>query len=426
MILLSFLPILLFVCIYVGSGICFSVLGVDNAFYQLSPTVAIIPAIALGWVLYRGSTAQKMRTFIDGVRHPDIITMCIIFLLAGAFSSVTSAIGSIDSTVNLALSLISPQFLLIGIFITAAFISIAIGSSMGTIATIAPIAASLASQGVFSPIIGMATVVSGAMFGDNLSPISDTTIAAVMSQEADMKSKLRLNARVALVSSMITIAILFFVHDAHAIIGVSEYSLILVVPYLFLIALALMGVNVFIVLFLSIACAGFIGYVHHGYTLFALSNDIIKGFMSMHEIMVLSLMVGGLSGLAGSGSRQLTVRLSEWISKVGGQQKTAQLVIAAIVCVFDLLLANNTVAIVFSGDIARDISKRYHIPPHYSAAWLDIFSCVFQGIIPYGAQLLLASTIVGISPLLIMPHVYYCYVLAIVSVVYILGNKKLA
>ncbi|MDR3551392.1 MAG: hypothetical protein P4L31_08315, partial [Candidatus Babeliales bacterium] len=135
--------------------------------------------------------------------------------------------------------------------------------------------------------------------------------------------------------------------------------------------------------------------------------------------------VGGLSGLAGSGSKQLTVRLSEWISKVGGKQKTAQLVIAGIVGVFDLLLANNTVAIVFSGDIARDISKRYHIPPHYSAAWLDISSCVFQGIIPYGAQLLLAGTIAGISPLLIMPHVYYCYILAVVTVVYILGSKKL-
>ncbi|MDR3550819.1 MAG: Na+/H+ antiporter NhaC family protein, partial [Candidatus Babeliales bacterium] len=337
MILVHFLPILLFVSIYVGSGIYFSALGMENAFYQLSPTVAIIPAIALGWLLYRGTTNERMRTFIDGVRHPDIITMCVIFLLAGAFTSVTGAIGSVDSTVNLALSLISPQFLLIGIFITAAFISIAIGSSMGTIATIAPIAASLAAQGVFSPIIGMATVVSGAMFGDNLSPISDTTIAAVMSQEADMKSKLRLNARVALVSSIITIAILFFAHDAQAIIGLRQYSLILVMPYLLLIGLALMGINVFIVLFFSIICAGFIGYAHHGYTLFALSADIIKGFMSMHEIMVLSLMVGGLSGLAGSGSKQLTVRLSEWISKVGGKQKTAQLVIAGIVGVFDLL-----------------------------------------------------------------------------------------
>jgi len=424
-ILVSFLPILLFVGIYVGSGIYFSLMGMENAFYQLSPTVAIIPAIALGWMLYKGSTAQRMKTFIDGVRHPDIITMCIIFLLAGAFSSVTSAIGSVDSTVNLALSLISPQFLLIGIFITASFISVAIGSSLGTIATIAPIAASLAGQGVFSPIIGIATVVGGAMFGDNLSPISDTTIAAVMSQEADMKSKLRLNARVAVVASIITIAILFFVQDAHAVIGLREYSLLLVVPYIFLIGLALMGINVFIVLFFSIVCAGCIGYIHHGYTLFALSNDIIKGFMSMHEIMVLSLMVGGLSGLAGKGSAQLTVRLSEWIARVGGQQKTAQLVIGAIVSVFDLLLANNTVAIVFSGDIARDISKRYHIPPHYSAAWLDIFSCIFQGIIPYGAQLLLASSIAGVSPLLIMPHVYYCYVLAVVTVVFILSKKKL-
>ncbi len=425
MILLSFLPILLFVAIYVGTGVYLSFMGVHNAFYQLSPTVAIIPAIALGWILHRGSTERKMHAFLDGMRHPDIITMCIIFLLAGAFSSVTNAIGSVDATVNLALSFISPQFLLIGLFITAAFISFAIGTSMGTIATIAPLAACFAQQGVCSPIISMATVVGGAMFGDNLSIISDTTIAAVMSQEANMQSKLRLNAVVAFMASFITVVILFFAQDSAFALAPKAYSLLLVVPYLFLIGLALMGTNVFIVLFFSLICAGFIGYIDHGYTLFALSADMVKGFASMHEIMLLSLMVGGLSGLAGQGSQALTARLSQWISNIGGGKKVAQLVIAAIVSIFDLLLANNTVAIVFSGDIARDIAKRYQIPPHYSAAWLDIFSCVFQGIIPYGAQVLLASSIAGISPLMIMPHVYYCYVLGAVSVLYIVSNNQL-
>jgi Na+/H+ antiporter NhaC len=350
--------------------------------------------------------------------------MCLIFLLAGAFSYVTSAIGSVDATVNLALSLISPQFLLIGIFITAAFISVAIGTSMGTIATIAPIAAALANQGVFSPVIGIATVVGGAMFGDNLSLISDTTIAAVLSQEANMRAKLRVNAFVAVPAALITIGILFFVHDTTSAVAIKSYSLFLVLPYLVLIGLALLGINVFVVLLSSIAFAGAIGYLHHGYSLFALSGDMVKGFASMHEIMVLSLLVGGLSGLAGTASKELTARLAHWISKTKGQQRTAQLVIAAIVSLFDLLLANNTVAIVFSGDIARDIAKRYKIPPHYSAAWLDIFSCVFQGIIPYGAQVLLASTIAGVSPLMIVPHVYYCYILAAVAVIFIVSKKK--
>lgn len=426
MIFINFLPILSFVLIYVGTGVYFSLTGVPNAFYQLSPVVAIIPALVLGWLLARGSTQDKMRSLIDGVRHPDIITMCLIFLLAGAFSSVTNAIGSVDATVNLALSLVSPQFLLIGIFITAAFISIAIGTSMGTIATIAPIAAALANQGVFSPVIGIATVVGGAMFGDNLSLISDTTIAAVMSQEANMKAKLRLNASVAAIAAVITIGILFFVHDGAIAIGAREYSMLLVLPYIVLIALALLGINVFVVLLTSIAWAGLIGYLHHGYMLFALSGDIVKGFASMHEIMVLSLLVGGLSGLAGTSSQQLTAKLARWIEKTKAQQKTAQLVIAGIVSLFDILLANNTVAIVFSGDIARNIAKKYAIPPHYSAAWLDIFSCVFQGIIPYGAQVLLASTIAGVSPLMIMPHVYYCYILAGVAVLFIVSKKKIA
>ncbi len=424
MIFISFLPILLFVVIYVGTGIYFSLLGVNNAFYQLSPTVAIIPAIALGWLLDGGTKDQKLHRFLEGVRHPDIITMCIIFLLAGAFSSVTTSIGSVSSTVNVALSCISPQFLLIGIFLTAAFISISIGTSMGTIATVAPIAAGLASQGAFSVINGIATVVGGAMFGDNLSIISDTTIAAVMSQEADMKAKLRINALVAGIASIITIAVLFFVQDANVALGFKDYALLLVTPYIVLMALALLGVNVFITLLLSLVFAWFIGYVHHGYTLFAFSNDIVKGFASMHEIMVLSLMVGGLSGLAGKSTQELTQSLSRWISKTGGSKKTAQLIIAAIVSGFDILLANNTVAIIFSGEIARDIAKRYHIPPHYSAAWLDIFSCVFQGIIPYGAQVLLASTIAGVSPLHIMPHVYYCYILGMVSIIYI-STKRL-
>lgn len=425
MLLISFLPILVFIIIYVGSGIYFSFANIPNAFYQLSPTVAIIPALALGWLLHRGSTEQRMRSFLDGVRHPDIITMCIIFLLAGAFSAVTNAIGSVDSTVNLALSLISPQFLLIGLFVTAAFIATAIGTSMGTIATIAPIAAGLINQGAFSPAVGMATVVSGAMFGDNLSIISDTTIAAVMSQEANMKAKLKVNAIVAFIASLITIAILFCVQDADIVIASQSYSFVLIMPYILLLLLAVIGVNVFIVLTTSLAFAWCIGFMHHGYTLLALSNDMVKGFASMHEIMLLSLMVGGLSGLAGKNIHHLAAYLGQWITKMGGTKKAAQLMIASIVSVFDLLFANNTVAIIFSGEIARDIAKRYQIPPHYSAAWLDIFSCVFQGLIPYGAQILLASTIAGISPLSITPHVYYCYVLALVSVIFIVTNRNL-
>jgi Na+/H+ antiporter NhaC len=422
-IFINFLPILLFVTLYVGSGIYFSIQGHPSAFYQLSPLVAIIPAIILGWVLYKGKTEEKMNQFLDGIRHKDIITMCIIFLLAGAFSEVTKSIVSVDSTVNLAIDLIPAKFLLVGIFITAAFISTAIGTSMGTIATLAPVAAVLATQGAFDTAIGMATVVGGAMFGDSLSMISDTTIAAVMSQKADYRKKLKINVIVAGIAGAITGIILLILQENTAQIIPKEYSITLISPYLFLLVLALSGINVFVVLVLSIIFAGIIGSFIVNYSIFDLSKDITTGFSSMNEIMLLSLMVGGLSGLAGKSSKELADYLSKIIAR-HGNYKLAQFAIAKIVSVFDILLANNTVAIIFSGKIAKDIAKKYHIPAHYSAAWLDIFSCVFQGIIPYGAQILLASTIAGISPLAIVPHVYLCYILAAVAIIFIAVKKK--
>jgi Na+/H+ antiporter NhaC len=420
---ISFLPILLFVILFVGSGVYFTATGVENAFYQFSPLVAIMPAIALGWMQHKGKKEQRMHAFLDGVRHRDIITMCIIFLLAGAFSEVTKSIGSVEATVNLSLSFIPTEFLLIGLFFISAFISTAIGTSMGTIATIAPIAAGLSLQGAFGTAIGVATVVGGAMFGDNLSIISDTTIAAVTSQEADLKAKVKLNSKIALIASIITIIVLFFSSDSSIIIENKDYSLLKVSPYIFLIILAVLGVNVFIALVTSILFAFFIGLITGSYGILLLSRDITEGFASMQEIMILSLMVGGLSGLVGEDAKKdLASGLSEWISK-HGSKRMAQLVIAKIVIIFDLLLANNTIAIIFSGEIARDIAKRYKIPRHYSAVWLDSFSCVFQGLIPYGAQILLASAIAGISPLSLLPYVYYCFALGIVCIAWILFAK---
>lgn len=272
--------------------------------------------------------------------------------------------------------------------------------------------------------MAVASVIGGAMFGDSLSIISDTTIAAVMSQEADMKAKLKLNAKIALIASIITIIILFFSSEETSNIVSHEYSFLLILPYIVLILLACFGVNVFITLILSIGFAGIVSFIHnHNHDLLFLNQNIVKGFASMQEIMLLSLMVGGLSGLVGSGIKELAGELTNLIAARRGGQKLAQFFIAKIVVLFDILLANNTIAIIFSGGIARDIAKKYRIPSHYTAAWLDIFSCVFQGIIPYGAQVLLASSIAKVSPLAIVPHVYFCYILGIVAVLYISFKK---
>ena len=420
-----FIPILLFILLFVGSGVYFTVLGTPNAFYQLSPITAIIPAIAFAWALHSGTTQQKMHDFLDGVRHRDIITMCIIFLLAGAFSEVTKQIGSVDATVNFALSFIPSQFLLIGLFLVSAFVSTSIGTSMGTIATIAPIGFALSQQlGISTPLC-TATVVGGAMFGDNLSIISDTTIAAVMSQEADIKQKLQLNAKIAFIASIITIIFLAFKTNSQVVADTKDYNIILVIPYILLIVLAISGINVFVSLSLSIAFAGVIGIsINDNFDILIFSQSLNKGFISMNEIMLLSLMVGGISGLTGKEfTQEVANRLSAWIDRKNAGPKFIQLLIAKLVSIFDILLANNTIAIIFTGEIARELAKKHKIPPHYSAAWLDIFSCVFQGLIPYGAQILLASAIAQVSPLTVVPYVYYCYVLGVVSVCYIIANK---
>lgn len=421
--IVSLFPMVLFVLLYVGSGIYFLLQGVSNAFYQISPTVAIIPALITAWLLHKGSQDDRMNAFLDGVRHRDIITMCLIFLLAGAFSMITRSIGSVDATINCALAIVPARFLLIGVFIAAAFISTAIGTSMGTIATLAPIAVGLAHQNAFPMALGLGTIVGGAMFGDNLSLISDTTIAAVLSQQADFRKKLYINGIVAGIASVVTIMFLYSVHSQTVTIHAHAYSLLLLAPYIILIGLALLGINVLIVLTIGLLVAALIGFITTHYSFITLSSDITAGFASMYDIMLLSMLVGGMSGLIGKQCALFAEKLGTILPEKTGK-RLAQLIIAKIVSLCDLLLANNTVAIVFSGEIVRNIAHRYAIAPHYSAAWLDIFSCVFQGIIPYGAQILLASSIGGISPLAVTTHVYYCYILGIVAVLFILINKK--
>lgn len=219
--------------------------------------------------------------------------------------------------------------------------------------------------------------------------------------------------------------ILLIKTDVKLFVEAKEYTLLLITPYIVLMLLAIFGVNVFVALSVSISFAGIIGLISkHDYNILIFSQDLNKGFADMNEIMLLSLMVGGLSGLAGKNfSKETADKLSIWISKRKAGDKLLQLIIAKMVSIFDILLANNTIAIIFTGEIAREIVKKHKIPPHYSAAWLDIFSCVFQGIIPYGAQMLLASTIAGISPLAVMPHVYYCYVLGFIAIMHIIFIK---
>ena len=421
-IFINFIPILLFVSVFFGSGVYYSIQGVEDAFYQIPPTAAILPSIIVAWIMHKNNTKQTMSRFLDGARHPDIITMCIVFLLAGALSSVTQSIGSVESTVNFALSVTPANYLLIGVFIISALIATAIGTSMGTIAALASLVTQLSSQGAFSLELGAATLVGGSMFGDNMSVISDTTIASISSQKANLKEKLKLNIKVAVVASVITVSILAFADSPEIDTIDRDYQLLLILPYVFLIILAAIGINVFIVLVVSLIFSGFIGTVVVDYNILQFAQDISKGFHEMHEIMLLSILIGALSGLSNQNSKDFAHDISKLLPKNAGK-KSAELLISLLVSLFDILLANNVVAIIFSGEIAKELAEKYKIKPHESAAWLDIFSCVFQGIIPHGAQILLVCAIAHISPLDVIGKVYYCYILAVVTLSYIIFRK---
>jgi Na+/H+ antiporter NhaC len=423
----NFLPLLIFLGLYIGSSLYFFALGNSDAFYKFSPLKAIIPALLIGIFLGKRSAKENLKSVIQGIKNTDILMMCGIFLLAGAFCPLTSAIGSVDTLVQVTLKYIPHSFLLIGVFFISALISTAIGTSMGVVALIVPIVLQLAEQGGFSLGIGVATVISGAMFGDNLSLVSDTTIASVLSQGADFKKKFQLNAVIALLSGAAMVAFLYAFPSHSVPLPLTSPNLINILPYGVLLGCALIGFNVFKVLSAGILSACIIGFFHYHLPLSFLGEQMLKGALSMQEITCLSLLIGGMGKLLQDqgAMAQLLSQMTSFIEK-GHQKKRAEGVISFIVSIMDILLANNTIAIVLSGEFAKNLANRYHIPPHRSALLLDNFSCVFQGILPYGAQILLASKLSGVLALTLASQVYYCFILGVFTIVYILffNNSK--
>ncbi|WPX97742.1 Na+/H+ antiporter NhaC family protein [Candidatus Fokinia crypta] len=419
---MSLIPLVLFLTLFLSSGLYFSLNEVQNPFYQISPLIIMLPSIALGWSMYKGNQQTRASAFIDGVRNPDIIMMCIVFLLAGAFSEVMSKIGAIPSVVNLLLTFIPSSLLLIGLFITGAFISTAIGTSMGTIATLMPLATALSLKSGLQLELISGTILGSAMFGDNLSLISDTTVAAVSSQAADPKKKFYINAKLAFYSSAIVGVLLLLLGftKGNEVLTAHEYSLFLISPYILLLILSMCGVGIFRSLVISIIAAGIVGIIEEPtYHFLDFANSIVIGFRSMNEIMILSLMIGGLSGLMGNSLSILSKDLTAVFARKMSNKKACSFAIALIIMIFDVLLANNTIAIIVSGKAVKEAAIENSIPLHYSAALLDVFSCIFQGIIPYGAQVLLVSGMTGISPLVIPQYVYYCHILLLVSILHI-------
>ncbi|WP_299195500.1 Na+/H+ antiporter NhaC family protein [uncultured Amphritea sp.] len=427
---LALLPLLLFLALFIGSGVYYQSANVDYAFYQISAPVAILPAIVLALLLDKGTLNQRLETFIQGVGDSNIITMCLIYLLAGAFASVAKAVGGVDATVSFGLSIIPSELVLPGLFVITAFIATAMGTSMGTIAAMAPIALGLTEVSDLSLPLCIGAVVGGAMFGDNLSIISDTTIAATRSQGCEMRDKFRMNFKIALPAALITLGWLYLQGADASITQSSEYQLIKVLPYLAVLLMALSGLNVFLVLFSGTLLAGAIGLTgHEGYSIAQYSRDIYAGYTGMQEIMILSMLIGGLGALMKSqGGLEFLARQIERLTSKGDNTRTSpragEAAISTAVALTNICTANNTVAIIICGGLAKDIAGRQQVDPRRSACLLDIFSCVIQGLLPYGAQVLLAGSIAGLSPLVVIGNIHYSWLLGVIAIGTIVLGKK--
>lgn len=414
----ALIPFLIFIIVYMGTGLVLQAQGVDMAFYQLPAPVAALVAVIFAFIMFKGSIDEKFNTFVKGCGDENIIIMCIIFILAGAFSTVSKSMGAVDSTVNFALTLIPAQYITAGLFIISCFISLATGTKVGTIVAVGPIAVGLAEKGgLYLPLV-LGAMMGGAMFGDNLSVISDTTIAATRTQGCEMKDKFKCNFLMAFPSAVLTfILLLIFGKPVQAVAaGEYSYSIVKMLPYILVLLTSLKGVNVFIVLTGGILVSGIIGLIYGEFTLLGLGQQIYSGFTGMFEIFLLSMLIGGLSYMvAEEGGIQ-------WIlEKVKGMikgRKSAEIGIAALVGLTDAATANNTVAIIINGPIAKQISNEYKVDPRRSASLLDSFSCIMQGLIPYGAQMLIAVGFTNglVSPFQVIPLMWYVFFLTVFAV----------
>ncbi len=417
---IALLPLIVFLTIFLGSGIYHTLIGTEMAFYQIKAPVAALPAIILAALVYRGKLNDGIEAFLKGASHPNLILMFMVFMLAGAFASVSSAIGSVDATVQLGLSIIPPAFVLPMLFVISAFIATAMGTSMGTIAACAPIAFGFSEVTEISVVAAIGAVVGGSMFGDNLSMISDTTIAATTSQKVQLRDKFRVNVWIAVPASVITILIYILGSGASNAVEYKDFNGLLVLPYLAVFVLAFSRLHVLAVLSIGVILSGIFGLVATSeFDLLKLNNAIYDGFVGMFEVALLSMFLGGLSAIMQheGGLRWHIERIYAMtrLFKVG-RQRAGEIGISILVVFSNLFVANNTVAIILSGDMAREVAKEYGVDPKRAAALMDIFSCVIQGLIPYGAQLLLACSIAQLSPVELIGGVYYCWILAIFAV----------
>ena len=425
----ALLPIVVFLVIFLGSGI------VTGDFYSMPTIVAFLIALCVAFLQNRSvSFDEKIHIIAKGVGDDNIITMSLIFLCAGGFSGAVTAAGGVESTVNLGLSILPPSVAVAGLFVIGCFISVSMGTSMGTIAALAPIAVGISEKTGFAMAVCIGAVVCGAMFGDNLSMISDTTIAAVKTQGCEMKDKFRENFLIVLPAAILTIIVFLFITrgGGTAEMGDLTFNIWRVVPYVLVLVGALIGINVFVVLIggtiLSLIVGIATGSLAWNQIFLAIGGNTtingqeISGVMGMYDITVISIIVACIVSLVKEyGGIHFIL---QWIHRRIKGEKGAELGIAGLALLVDACTANNTVAIVMAGPIAKEISEEYGVSPRRSASLLDIFTSVGQGLIPYGAQLLSAASLTALTPYDIIPYLYYPILMAVSAVLFILLRSR--
>ncbi|MGE7271965.1 Na+/H+ antiporter NhaC family protein [Brevibacillus panacihumi] len=410
----ALIPFVVFLILFIGSGV------ITGDFYAFPVIVAIAISGAVALMMNRKeSFARKIDIFCQGAGNGNVMLMVLIFLLAGAFSEVAKGTGAVDSTVNFALSVVPHNLIVVGLFIIACFISLSMGTSMGTIVALAPIGVGISEHTELSMALVIAAIIGGSMFGDNLSFISDTTITAVRSQGAQMRDKFKVNFWIVLPAAIVTCMILWAITMGEtAQVEHVSYHLVKIVPYILVIILALAGMNVFLVLASGIVLAGAVGLADGSYHLMSLLQKIGQGMAGMYEMTFLAIFIagmvevmkynGGIDFLLHLATRRIT------------SKKGAEFGIAGLVGLTNVSTANNTIAILIAGPLAKNIADQYGIEPRKSASILDLFSCSIQGLLPYGAQFLAAASVAGISPVSILPYSYYPILIGICGIIAIL------
>lgn len=411
--LLALTPLIVFMVSYLAVSL------LTGDFYKMPISVAFLIASVYAVAITRNEPFnRRIEHFSAGAANQNVMLMIWIFVLAGAFAESARAMGAVDATVALTMYLLPAKLLPAGLFIAACFVSISVGTSVGTIVALVPVAAGLAEQTALDPAWLTAIVVGGAFFGDNLSFISDTTIAATRTQECELRDKFRVNVRIVAPAALITLCIYLFTATDVVAPTPERIEGIKIAPYLLVLLTAIAGLNVMKVLILGIISAGVIGIATDSFGALEWCTCMGQGITGMGELIIITMLAGGLLELirVNGGIDYLINLLTRHINGRRGAEGS----IAALVCMANLCTANNTIAILSVGTIARDIADRYGIDRRRSASLLDTFSCLMQGVLPYGAQLLMAAGLTGLSPLNIIGHLYYPLIMGVCAVLAII------